>query len=56
MSYLAKTIIEKIAFVRGKGTYLYTARGVKYLDFVQGIAVKFRDMLTQNLLRQLSTI
>ena len=40
MSYLAKNYNRKnIAFVRGKGSYLYTANGVKYLDFVQGIAV-----------------
>ena len=30
---------KKISFVRGKGSYLYTANGTKYLDFVQGIAV-----------------
>ena len=40
MSYLAKIIIEKkISFVKGKGSYLYTSTGAKYLDFVQGIAV-----------------
>ena len=40
MSYLAKNYNrKKISFVRGKGSYLYTASGVKYLDFVQGIAV-----------------
>ena len=40
MSYLAKNYNrKKISFVRGKGTYLYTANGTKYLDFVQGIAV-----------------
>ena len=40
MSYLQKTITEKkISFKRGKGSYLYTANGTKYLDFVQGIAV-----------------
>ena len=30
---------KKISFVRGKGSYLFTASGIKYLDFVQGIAV-----------------
>ncbi len=30
---------KKISFVRGKGSYLYTVNGIKYLDFVQGIAV-----------------
>ena len=40
MSYLAKNYNrKKISFVRGKGSYLYTANGTKYLDFVQGIAV-----------------
>ena len=40
MSYLAKNYNrKKISFVRGKGSYLYSASGKKYLDFVQGIAV-----------------
>ena len=40
MSNLAKNYNrKKISFVKGKGSYLYTASGVKYLDFVQGIAV-----------------
>ena len=40
MSYLAKNYNrKKISFVRGKGSYLYTSNGTKYLDFVQGIAV-----------------
>jgi len=40
MSYLAKNYNrKKISFERGKGAYLYTASGIKYLDFVQGIAV-----------------
>ncbi len=40
MSFLAKNYNrKKISFVRGKGSYLYTANGTKYLDFVQGIAV-----------------
>jgi acetylornithine/N-succinyldiaminopimelate aminotransferase len=30
---------KKISFVRGKGCYLYSTDGKKYLDFVQGIAV-----------------
>jgi acetylornithine/N-succinyldiaminopimelate aminotransferase len=30
---------KKISFVRGKGCYLYSSNGKKYLDFVQGIAV-----------------
>ena len=40
MSYLAKNYNrKKISFSKGKGSYLYTSSGVKYLDFVQGIAV-----------------
>ena len=30
---------KKISFKRGKGCYLYSTNGKKYLDFVQGIAV-----------------
>ena len=30
---------KKISFVKGKGCYLYSTTGTKYLDFVQGIAV-----------------
>jgi acetylornithine/N-succinyldiaminopimelate aminotransferase len=30
---------KQISFVKGKGCYLYSSTGVKYLDFVQGIAV-----------------
>ena len=30
---------KKISFVKGKGCYLYSSKGSKYLDFVQGIAV-----------------
>ena len=40
MSYLAKNYNrKKISFKYGKGSYLYTFDGKKYLDFVQGIAV-----------------
>ena len=40
MSYLANNYNrKKISFVKGKGSYLYTSNGTKYLDFVQGIAV-----------------
>ena len=30
---------RKISFTKGKGSFLYSANGKKYLDFVQGIAV-----------------
>ena len=40
MSYLAKNYNrKKISFIRGKGSYLYTVNQIRYLDFVQGIAV-----------------
>ncbi len=40
MSYLAKNYKrKKISFVKGKGSYLFTSNGTKYLDFIQGIAV-----------------
>ncbi len=40
MSYLAKNYSrKKLSFSRGKGSFLYSTNGSKYLDFVQGIAV-----------------
>jgi len=40
MSYLAKNYNrKKIAFKYGKGSYLFSTDGKKYLDFVSGIAV-----------------
>jgi acetylornithine/N-succinyldiaminopimelate aminotransferase len=40
MSYLAKNYNrKKLSFLKGKGSYLYSTNGSKYLDFVQGIAV-----------------
>ena len=40
MSALAKNYNRrKIAFIKGKGSFLYATNGKKYLDFVQGIAV-----------------
>ena len=40
MSYLTKNYNrKKIAFKYGKGSFLYSTNGKKYLDFVQGIAV-----------------
>ncbi len=40
MSSLAKNYNRRrISFKYGKGSFLYTAKGQKYLDFVQGIAV-----------------
>ena len=40
MSYLAKNYNrKKIAFKHGKGSYLFSTNGKKYLDFCSGIAV-----------------
>ena len=40
MSYLAKNYNrKKISFKKGRGSYLFSNKGEKYLDFVQGIAV-----------------
>jgi acetylornithine/N-succinyldiaminopimelate aminotransferase len=40
MSHLAKNYNrKKISFKYGKGSFLYSSKGKKYLDFVQGIAV-----------------
>ncbi len=40
MSYLARNYNrKKLAFTKGKGSYLFSDKGKKYLDFVQGIAV-----------------
>ena len=44
MSYLAKNYNrKKISFKLGKGSFLYSTNGKKYLDFVQGIAVNSLD-------------
>ena len=40
MSYLVKNYNrKKISFRRGKGSYLFSTNGSKYLDFCSGIAV-----------------
>ena len=40
MSALAKNYNRrKLSFKNGKGSFLYSTNGKKYLDFVQGIAV-----------------
>ena len=40
MSALAPNYKRKnLSFVKGKGSFLITSNGVKYLDFIQGIAV-----------------
>ena len=40
MSYLVKNYNrKKLSFKKGKGSYLFSTNGIKYLDFIQGIAV-----------------
>ena len=40
MNYLVKNYNrKKLSFKKGKGSYLFGTNGLKYLDFVQGIAV-----------------
>ena len=55
MSFLAKNYNRrKIAFKRGKGSYLYSTDGKKYLDFVQGIAVNSLGHANPNLIRAIN--
>ena len=52
MSSLAKNYNRrKIAFKRGKGSFLYSTNGKKYLDFVQGIAVNSLGHANPKLIR-----
>ncbi|WP_440937709.1 aspartate aminotransferase family protein [Candidatus Pelagibacter sp.] len=44
---------KKISFSRGKGSYLYSTDGKKYLDFVQGIAVNSLGHSNPNLIKVL---
>ena len=56
MSYLAKNYNrKKISFKSGKGSYLYSTKGLKYLDFVQGIAVNSLGHAHPKLIKTLNT-
>jgi acetylornithine/N-succinyldiaminopimelate aminotransferase len=44
---------KKISFSRGKGSYLYSTDGKKYLDFVQGIAVNSLGHSNSDLIKTL---
>ena len=46
---------KKISFSRGKGSYLYSTDGKKYLDFVQGIAVNSLGHSNPDLIKVLKT-
>jgi len=55
MSALAKNYNRrKISFRRGKGSFLYSTNGKKYLDFVQGIAVNSLGHANQSLIRAIN--
>ena len=44
---------KKISFSKGKGSFLYTTNGKKYLDFVQGIAVNCLGHANDYLIRSI---
>ena len=55
MSSILKTYNrKKISFKKGKGSYLYSTNGKKYLDFVQGIAVNCLGHANNNLVKAVS--
>ncbi len=55
MSALAKNYNRrKISFKKGKGSFLYTTNGKKYLDFCQGIAVNSLGHANSYLIRELN--
>jgi len=45
---------RKLSFIRGKGSFLYSTKGKKYLDFVQGIAVNSLGHSNPNLIKALN--
>ena len=45
---------KKISFIKGKGSFLITADGKKYLDFVQGIAVNCLGHANQKLINAIN--
>ena len=55
MSSLARNYNRrKIAFKKGKGSFLYSTNGKRYLDFVQGIAVNSLGHANSNLIRAIN--
>ena len=52
MSSLANNYKRRnLSFIKGKGSFLFTKNGVKYLDFVQGIAVNSLGHTNPNLVK-----
>ena len=55
MSSLVKNYNRRnLAFKKGKGSFLYSVSGVKYLDFVQGIAVNSLGHANRNLIKAIN--
>jgi len=55
MSYLVKNYNrKKISFIKGKGSYLFTSSGSKYLDFCSGIAVNSLGHANPKLIKALN--
>ncbi len=55
MSSLAKNYKRRnLSFKKGKGSYLYTKQGIKFLDFVQGIAVNSLGHANPNLIKAIN--
>ena len=55
MSALAKNYSRrKIAFKKGRGSFLYSKNGKKYLDFIQGIAVNSLGHSNPNLIKAIN--
>ena len=57
MSYVLGTYARSVKenFTKGKGSYLYTDKGEKYLDFVQGIAVNALGHNHEHLVQTIKT-
>ncbi len=56
MSALLKTYRrKKLSFTKGRGSYLYTKNGKKYLDFVQGIAVNSLGHSNSHLIKAINS-
>ena len=54
MSSVLGTYARKpISFIEGKGSYLFTKNGDKYLDFVQGIATNILGHCHDNLVKSI---
>ena len=55
MSSLAKNYKRRnLSFNKGKGSFLYTKRGIRFLDFVQGIAVNSLGHANPNLIKAIN--